>query len=184
MYCIDDYSNLRYKLSNKFSCVNPMFTQEDLMQEFFFPWEYCTRNYDPNKGMKFLNYLTMATTHHYLKCINTKNKDINDTVSFSTPLDLDDTTVEDLLGVDDNIEEVLFQLELKQLLEDKLKTLKEKEVEILKYRYYHNLSFSQIASIYGCSRNNIIQYHNNSMRILRRDDDLVNFYRANINPNY
>ena len=184
MYCIDDYSNLRYKLSNKFSSINPMYTQDDLMQEFYFPWEYCTRNYDPNKGMKFLNYLTMATTHHYLKCINTKNKGINDTVSFSTPLDLDDTTVEDMLGVDDNIEEVLFQLELKQLLEDKLKTLKEKEVEILKYRYYHNLSFSQIAEIYGCTKNNIIQYHNNSMRKLRRDVQLVEFYRANINPNY
>ena len=183
MYSIDDYSNLRYKLSNKFSCVNSMYTQEDLIQEFYFPFNYCTKTYDPNKGMKFLSYLTMATTHHYLKCLNTKNKGINDTISFSTPYE-EDTTLEDLLGVDDNIEEVLFQLELKQLLEDKLKTLKEKEVEILKYRYYHNLSFLQIAYIYGCTRNNIIQYHNNSMRKLRRDVDLVNFYRANINPNY
>ena len=172
-----------YKLSNKYGQVNKLYPAEDLMQEAIFPFLYAKQNYDSDKNMSFSSYLHLATNHHFIKVVNNKNRGVNDTISFDTPVE-EDSTLEDLLGKDDDIEGI-FQRELKELLNRKINSyLTLKERDVLCWYYLDNLTQEDIAILLDCSKTNVQRYLHQAMRKLRQDIDLKKFYIDNINENY
>ena len=181
MYCFDDYKPMIYKLSTKYGQVNKLYPVEDLMNEGYFPFLYAKEHYNPDKNMSFLSYLHLATNHYFLKVVNGKNRDVNDTVSFSTPLE-EDTTVEDLLGEYDDIE-CIFQRELKELMIRKIYsylTLKEQEAVFL--YYWCELSIDEVAILMNTGKSYARELLVKARRTLRKDPDLKQFYIDNINP--
>ena len=181
MYMYEDYKSMIYKLSNKYGRVDKLHTTEDLMQEAYFPFFYAKQNYDSDKNMSFSSYLHLATNHHFWKVVNGKNRDVNDTISFETPLE-EDTTVEDLLGEFDDIE-CIFQAELKELLNRKIYsylTLKEQTAVFL--YYFAGLSIEDVALLMDTHKSYARELLVKARRKLRRDIDLKQFYIDNINP--
>ena len=181
MYCYDDYKPMIYKLSNKYGQVNKLYPAEDLMQESIFPFLYAKEHYNSDKNMSFLSYLHLATNHHFLKVVNGKNRGVNDTISFETPLE-EDTKLEDLLGEFDDIEGI-FQRELKELMNRKIYsylTLKEQEAIFL--YYWCELSIEDIALLMNTHKSYARELLVKARRKLRKDPDLRQFYIDNINP--
>lgn len=183
MYCYDDYKPLIYKLSNKYGQINKLYPVEDLMNEGYFPFLYAKEHYNSDKNMSFLSYLHLATNHYFWKMVNGKNRNVNDTVSFSTPLE-EDTTVEDLLGECDDIEGI-FQRELKELMDRKIYsylTLKEQEAIFL--YYWNELTIEDIAVLMNTHKSYVRELLVRSRRKLRQDPDLKQFYIDNIDCEY
>ena len=181
MYCYDDYKPMIYKLSNKYGQVNKLHTVEDLMNEGYFPFLYAKQHYNSDKNMSFSSYLHLATNHHFLKVVNGKNRNVNDTVSFSTPLE-EETTLEDLLGEYDDIEGI-FQRELKELINRKIYsylTLKEQEAIFL--YYWCELSIEDIALLMNTHKSYARELLVKARRTLRKDPELLQFYKDNIDP--
>jgi RNA polymerase sigma factor (sigma-70 family) len=178
MYCYDDYTPMIYKLSHKYGQINKLYPVEDLMNEGYFPFLYAKEHYNSDK-MSFSSYLHLVTNHHFLKVVNSKNRDVNDTVSFSTPLE-EDTTVEDMLGIEDDIEGV-FQRELKELMDRKIYsylTLKEQEAVFL--YYWSELTIEDIALLMNTHKSYARELLVSARRKLRQDQDLKQFYIDNI----
>ena len=181
MYCYEDYKPMIYKLSNKYGKVNKLHTAEDLMNEGYFPFRYVKEHYNSDKNMSFLSYLYLTTSHHFIKVVNNKNRGVNDTVSFETPLE-DDIKLEDLLGECDDIE-CIFQRELKELIDRKIYsylTLKEQEAVFL--YYWSELSIEDVALLMNTHKSYARELLVKARRKLRRDIDLKQFYIDNINP--
>lgn len=184
MYCYDDYKPMIYKLSTKYGQINKLYPAEDLMNEGYFPFLYAKEHYNSDKNMSFLSYLHLATNHHFLKVVNGKNRDINNTISFETPLEEEETTLEDLLGECDDIEGI-FQRELKELIERKIYsylTLKEQEAVFL--YYWSELTIEDIALLMKTHKSYVRELLVKSRRKLRRDPDLKQFYIDNIDCEY
>lgn len=183
MYCYDDYKPMIYKLSHKYSKVNKLHTEEDLMQEGYFPFLYARDHYNSDKNMSFLSYLHLATNHHFWKVVNGKNRDVNDTISFSTPTE-EDKTVEDLLGECDDIEGI-FQRELRELMIRKIYSyLTLKEQEALFLYYWSELTIDDIAILMNTCKSYARGLLVSARRKLRQDPEIKEFYRANVNENY
>ena len=181
MYCYDNYKPMIYKLSNKYGQVNKLYPAEDLMNEGYFPFLYAKEHYNSDKNMSFSSYLHLATNHHFWKVVNGKNRDVNDTVSFSTPLE-EDTTVEDLLGECDDIEGI-FQRELKELMDRKIYSyLTLKEAEALHLYYWCELTIEDIALLMNTCKSYTRSLLVSARRKLRQDPDLRQFYKDNIDP--
>ena len=181
MYMYEDYKPMIYKLSHKYGQVNKLHTVEDLMNEGYFPFLYAKEHYNSDRDMSFLSYLHLATNHHFLKVVNGKNRNVNDTISFSTPLE-EDTTVEDLLGEYDDIEGI-FQRELKELMDRKIYSyLTLKEQTAIHLYYWCELSIEDIALLMNTHKSYARELLVKARRKLRQDPDLRQFYKDNINP--
>lgn len=181
MYCYDNYKPMIYKLSSKYGQINKLYPAEDLMNEGYFPFLYAKEHYNSDKNMSFLSYLYLTTSHHFIKVVNGKNRNVNDTVSFSTPLE-EDTTVEDMLGEFDDIEGI-FQRELKELMDRKIYsylTLKEQTAVFL--YYFAELSIEDVALLLNTHKSYARELLVKARRTLRKDPDLRQFYIDNINP--
>ena len=177
------YEPLLYKICAKYQYVNKLYSLEDLISEAWIPFQYAYTHYDPTKT-KFSTYLYLCTNHHLIKTVNGINNDINDTASLFAEVD-EDICIGDLIEDESfNLDEILFNRELKCLLSKKLKTLKEREQHILELYYFKELTFNQIAMVYDRCNTVIQSNHNNAMRKLRRDQELQHFYKNNINENY
>lgn len=183
MYCYDNYKPMIYKLSSKYGQVNKLYPVEDLMNEAYFPFLYAKENYNSHRNMSFLSYLYLTTNHHFIKVVNGKNRGINDTVSFETPLE-EDTKLEDLLGEYDDIEGI-FQRELKELMDRKIYsylTLKEQTAVFL--YYYSELTIEDIALLMNTCKSYARSLLVSARRKLRADKELKQFYIDNIDNDY
>ena len=183
MYCYDDYKPMIYKLSHKYGQINKLYPAEDLMNEGYFPFLYARDHYNSSKNMNFSSYLHLVTNHHFLKVVNGKNRNVNDTISFSVPLE-EDTTVEDMLGEFDDIE-CIFQRELKELMNRKIYsylTLKEQEAVFL--YYWCELSIDDVAILMNTGKSYARELLVKAKRKLRADEDLKQFYIDNIDNDY
>ena len=181
MYMYEDYKPMIYKLSNKYGKVNKLYPVEDLMQEAIFPFLYAKDHYNSDKNMSFSSYLHLATNHHFLKVVNGKNRNVNDTISFSTPLE-EDTTVEDLLGEFDDIEGI-FQRELKELMNRKIYSyLTFKEQTAVFLYYWCELTIEDIALLLNTHKSYARELLVKARRTLRKDPELLQFYKDNIDP--
>ena len=191
MFQIDSYHQIEtyekverliYKICSKYQYVNKMYALEDLISESYIAFNYAYNHYSSDKG-SFITYFYLALNHHLLKVINHKN--INSS-SLNVPLEDDKGEVGDLIEDDTiNFEEILFQQELKYLLNrklDDLLTLKERKYLLL--YHYDNISMPDIALIEGCCKENVRRRFVSAYRKLRHDPELKAWYIANINENY
>ncbi len=172
-----------YPIITKYSKINKLYEFQDLEQEAYISSLYAKNYYNSEYNVKYSTYLGMVVNHYLYKKVNYKNLD---TSSLNVPIS-EEHEVVDLIEDDNTIDfmEVLFQSELKQLLRERMEallTLKEKEV--LHYYYWDNLTQESIADIYGYSKSNVQRYLNQGLRKLRRDPQIQQFYKDNINEDY
>lgn len=191
MYQIDLYHQIEtyekverliYKICSKYQYISKLYTLEDLISESYIAFNYAYNHYSSDKG-SFVTFFHLVLNHHLLKVINHKN-----TTTSSLNVKIDDTEDEIIDLVEDNtinLEEILFEQELRSLLNrklDELLTLKEKRYLLL--YHYDNLSFRDIALIEGCCKENVRRRFVSAYRKLRHDPELKAWYIANINENY
>lgn len=170
-----------YPIIKKYSSINPLYDWEDLQQEAYISKMYTDKHHDETKG-QYNTYLGIAVNHQLWKAVNHKN---NTTSSLNVKIDDTDDEVLDL--IEDNtidLNEKLFQYELKTLLERKINSyLTLKERDVLLWYYYDEISIDNIAALLNCSSTNIQRYLHQAKLKLKRDIDIQNFYKDNINPN-
>lgn len=191
MYQIDLYHQIEtyekverliYKVCLKYQYVSKLYALEDLISESYIAFNYAYNHYSSDKG-SFVTFFHLVLNHHLLKVINHKN-----TTTSSLNVKIDDTEDEIIDLVEDNtinLEEILFEQELRSLLNrklDELLTLKEKQYLLL--YHYDNLSFRDIALIEGYCKENVRRRFVSAYRKLRHDPELKAWYIANINENY
>ena len=172
-----------YPIITKYSKINKLYEFQDLEQEAYISCLYAKANYNAEYNVKYSTYLGMVVNHYLYKKVNYKNLD---TSSLNVPIS-EDYEVVDLIEDDNTIDfmEVLFQSELKQLLRERMEILlTSKEREVLHYYYWDNLTQEAISDIYGYSKSNVQRYLNQGLRKLRRDPQIPQFYKDNINEDY
>ena len=175
-------NGLVYKLINKYSKINSMYEYEDLIQEAYIGSVYAKDHYDSKYNMNYSSYLYMVLNHYLHKVVNHKN---DNTSSLNAPANEDYEIIDLLEDNTINFAEMLFQSELRDLLQikmDQLLTFKEKEVLYL--YYWNNATLEVIAGMKGCSWNNIQRLLHQGLRKLRRDEEIQKFYKDNINEDY
>lgn len=105
-------------------------------------------------------------------------------VSISTPLKEGDSeaTIEEMYA-DENAEKAFndiverdFQRECTQALDEALKRLPAKHSELIRYRYYENKTFPELAQLYGCHKSTLVQKQNRVLHRLRLDRKLRTLY--------
>lgn len=182
---IETYENVErliYKICSRYQYVNKLYTLSDLISESYIAFDYAYNHYSSDKG-SFVTFFHLVLNHHLLKVINHKN-----ITTSSLNAKIDDTEDEIIDFVQDstiNFDEILFQQELRSLLNrklDELLTLKEKQYLLL--YHYDNLSYRDIALIEGCCKENVRRRFVSAYRKLRHDEELKAWYIANIDPNY
>ena len=172
-----------YPIIKRYLSINPLYEWDDLQQEAYISKMYTDKHHDETKG-QYNTLLGIAVNHQLWKAVN-HNKN-NTTSSLNVRIDDTDDEVIDL--IEDNtidLNERLFQYELRTLLERKINSyLNDKERNVLLWYYYDDISLDSIAILLDCSRANIQRYLHQAELKLKRDIDIQDFYRSNINPNY
>ena len=171
-----------YPIIKKYSSINPLYDFEDLQQEAYISKMYTDKHHDETKG-QYNTLLGIAVNHQLWKAVNHKN---NTTSSLNVKIDDTDDEIVDL--IEDNtidLNEKLFQYELKTLLNRKIYsylTLKEQEAVFL--YYWCELSIEDIALLMNTHKSYARELLVKARRILRKDPDLKQFYIDNIDNDY
>ena len=170
-----------YPIIKKYSSINPLYDFEDLQQEAYISKMYTDKHHDETKG-QYNTYLGIAVNHQLWKAVNHKN---NTTSSLNVKIDDTNDEIVDL--IEDNtidLNEKLFQYELKTLLDRKVNSyLTLKERDVLLWYYYDEISIDNIAVLINTCKSYARSLLVSARRKLRQDQDLRRFYIDNINPN-
>ena len=170
-----------YPIIKKYSSINPLYDWEDLQQEAYISKMYTDKHHDETKG-QYNTYLGIAVNHQLWKAVNHKN---NTTSSLNVKIDDTNDEIVDL--IEDNtidLNEKLFQYELKTLLDRKVNSyLTLKERDVLLWYYYDEISIDNIAVLINTCKSYARSLLVSARRKLRQDQDLRRFYIDNINPN-
>ena len=170
-----------YPIIKKYSSINPLYDWEDLVQEAYISKMYTDKHHDETKG-QYNTYLGIAVNHQLWKAVNHKN---NTTSSLNVKIDDTNDEIVDL--IEDNtidLNEKLFQYELKTLLDRKVNSyLTLKERDVLLWYYYDEISIDNIAVLINTCKSYARSLLVSARRKLRQDQDLRRFYIDNINPN-
>ena len=170
-----------YPIIKKYSSINPLYDFEDLQQEAYISKMYTDKHHDETKG-QYNTLLGIAVNHQLWKAVNHKN---NTTSSLNVKIDDTNDEIVDL--IEDNtidLDEKLFQYELKTLLDRKVNSyLTLKERDVLLWYYYDEISIDNIAVLINTCKSYARSLLVSARRKLRQDQDLRRFYIDNINPN-
>ena len=170
-----------YPIIKKYSSINPLYDFEDLQQEAYISKMYTDKHHDETKG-QYNTLLGIAVNHQLWKAVNHKN---NTTSSLNVKIDDTNDEIVDL--IEDNtidLNEKLFQYELKTLLDRKVNSyLTLKERDVLLWYYYDEISIDNIAVLINTCKSYARSLLVSARRKLRQDQDLRRFYIDNINPN-
>lgn len=151
-----DYMPLIYATIRRFD----KFETEEAIDEAKMVLIEAILNYDENQGT-FGNYLKHRLNYHFWD----KAKK-----PFPVSLDADNgkgPSLKDLLTSDDDIEDNFFNKEKYKDLYAKIKKLDDKDVLIIKLKYWENLSDKKIGEIMGLSAKTIRNRHSLAIRALR-----------------
>ena len=94
----------------------------------------------------------------------------------STAPGTEDAALEDIIAdpsnMEEDVEEKMFQEHERQVLDDAIKTLPEREAEIICERYFENMTLADIANERKLSRERVRQIENKALGRLRKLDEL------------
>ena len=171
-----------YPIIKKYSSINPLYDWDDLTQEAYISKMYTDKHHDETKG-QYNTYLGIAVNHQLWKVVNHKN---NSTSSLNVKIDDTDDEIMDL--IEDNtidLNEKLFQYELKTLLERKLYSLLTLKEQTAVFLYYWNeLTIRDVATLMNTCKSYARSLLVSARRKLRADEELKRFYIDNINNDY
>lgn len=183
-----DYYHLHTDL-----CARAGVTLDDLKQESYFAFMAAVNYYDPDKGFLFLSFMT----YPLLKAFNGacglitqkgKSEPLNNFKSLSTPVGEEDLTLEDMLEDEtagegfQSIEELDYAKRLHSDLEDCINTLNQNQQEVIRCRYFSEMSFSDIAEHQNINESLCRNRELEALRKLRRGKNFARLqkYRDDI----
>lgn len=142
------------------------YEEEDYIQEGLVSLYKAMLNYDESKGIKFSAFAFIVVKRNLIKRIKCEKNKLNQTKNYVSSLNIgrddnmDDTEKIDFIESETNIEEEVVQKDNEKILFKNvhrlMESLKPEYQDILKY-LLDNKSQTDIASIMGCSRQNISQ---------------------------
>lgn len=80
-------------------------------------------------------------------CLNFKRTIKNNLVSLNQSINEDEGTLEDVLLAEDDVEDEIVNLEIKDIIKTNLKEIPDKYRIIIVLRYYENLDYNEIAKL-------------------------------------
>ncbi len=172
--------------ANHWARLNPRLDYEDLMQEGRLALLRADEQYDPQRGVKFLTYATLAIQRamseharhfaHPMKIPRLRGgrRIVVSCISFDAPL-LDDgsrSTLADRLP-EHEAEVGLSQMnDLMSLAEQALLKLKPQQQAVLKARFLDGRKLHEVGKDYGVTRERIRQIESKALRLLRANRTL------------
>lgn len=170
---LKQYNGTILKVANKFNIANSRFDFEDLVEEGRVAAIAAAASFDPNKGVKFITYLTNALKRELSKFVGNNSYEFNvpeyyrrkeyekhgslehlqvPSISLNegaTTSQVGESDSDSLYSViasgDMNPEEALLKEERIQILREEMQRLPEKEREVLRMRYFENWTLAQVA---------------------------------------
>lgn len=154
---------------------------EDLCQSGYLAMVEAVESYDPAAGGMFSTWFmyhlktafAVATGYRTQKG---RKEPLNNFISLDTPL-TDDADSDDLMDVvadpagmcrQEAVEETIWRKELQNTVEVAMLTVPEKYREVLRLRYWDNMSLEEIGDLRGVSKERIRQMENKGLRLLRQ----------------
>ena len=114
----------------------------DLVQEVYIKVFNNINKFDGN--MPFHPWMRRISVN---TCLNFKRTIKNNIISLNQSINEDEGTLEDVLLADDQVEDEILNLEIKDIIKTNLKELPEKYRIIIVLRYYENLDYNEIAKL-------------------------------------
>lgn len=168
---------------------------DDLYQSGYLAMVAAVDTYDPAAGGAFSSWLMYHLMNAFAEtagCRTQKGRQepLNNSISLDTPL-TDDADSDDLMDViadpaglqwRESLEESIWRKELQEAVEAALSTVPEQYREILRLRYWEDMTLDEVGNLRGISKERVRQMENKGLRILRRPkaaNQLYAFYDFN-----
>ena len=176
------------KLAWKYSNINYLYTYEDLQSESYLALTEAAEKYDPGRG-NFSTFLFTSLNHYLYQVVNGKsskekgNRILNECISIYTIIsDKDDDcmlidTIEDEVAQEmiDNLPEIMFISDLRQVEEEAISKLTPKQKLVVEAVNGFNstlYSEAELATLLEVTPGNIWDIKNNAYRKLRHNQEL------------
>jgi len=171
---------------------------DDAYQEACYSLCKAVRRYEPDKGafMPYLIFWTASSMRRYYlwnsrvmkmpekafllkdtldnkeaeklaKELGVKKHTILDAFSLQRYAEVSIDDYEELIG-DDGLEDSVINAEMREKLKEALRRLNDKERFVIFRKYWDNMSFKQIGSMLGLSKESIRQLHNKTLKKLKK----------------
>ena len=153
-------------------------TIEDLEQSGFLALVDAVNLFDPERGASFLTYLNHHLHHYFnetagFRTARTAGDPINSALSLDAPLDEDGTTLADLHAdpqdVTEGPEDLLYRQQLRATLDAAIDRLPTEDADVIRKRYFRNMTQNEIASEKNVSAARIQQREQKALRTLRSE---------------
>lgn len=165
---------------------------EDLYQSGYPAMVEAVESYDPAAGTTFSTWFMYRLKTAFAEATGRRTQKgnrepLNNSLSLDTPL-TDDADSDDLMAViadpagqqwRESLEESMWQKQLQETVEAALSTVPEQYREILRMRYWDNMSLRDVGDLRGISCERVRQMENKGIRILRQPRNachLISFY--------
>lgn len=154
---------------------------DDLYQSGYIAMVKAVHTYDPAAGTAFSTWLIPYLKTAFAEATGRRtrrgqNEPLNNSISLETPLS-DDADSDDLMDViadpaglqwRESLEESMWRKELQEAVESALSTVPEQYREILRLRYWEDMTLRDIADLRGISWERVRQMENKGIRLLRQ----------------
>ena len=157
---------------------------EDLYQSGYLAMVAAVNTYDPTAGGNFVTWLMYHLKNAFAEITgyrtqSGKNEPLNNCISLDTPLsdNSDSDTLADVV-VDpagllwrDSLEESMWRENLKTVLDEVMGSVPEDLQDVLRLRYWDNMTLEAAGELRGVGKERIRQMENKAIRILRRPEN-------------
>ena len=153
-------------------------TEEDLIQSGYFALLDAVAGYDPERGAHFIGYLAYHLHRQFGVCaglvlVRDREDPISSSISLDTPIDDEDfSTLGELQpdphDITEEPEERLYRAQLHVALENAMEELNPKDADVIRKRFYQNMTLKEAAALAGVSLDRIRQREQKGLRILRK----------------
>lgn len=174
----ESYSNW---LSENGKRIDSIDFVDDLTQSGYFAVIDAVKYYDPCAGLKFTSYLSNTLKRAFREAAGTrtcKRDPMDSSFYLDAPCgDEDDTSFLDLIGDSDNrtlqIEESIYNQELRAALDEAFSILTAREKEVLTLRFYFDVTFTEQATTKNVSRTRISQIASDAFEKIRHNRQIM-----------
>lgn len=168
-------------LSENSKHIDPQDFVDDLTQAGYFAVIDAVKYFDASAGLKFTTYLdkTLKNAFREAAGIRTSKRDpLDSSLYLDTPCGEDeDCSILDLIGSPDSdmlqIDENVYNRELRAALEDALLILTDREWEILRLRYFFGISYSEQAANKNVSKSYIANVAGEAFEKIRSNSQVM-----------
>lgn len=162
---------------------------DDLYQSGYLAMVDAVESYDPAAGSAFSTWFGFYLKTAFAEAAGYRTQKgrkepLNNSISLDTPL-TDDADSDDLIDViadpaglrwRDSLEESIWRKQLQEAVESAMSTVPEQYREVLRQRYWENMTLRDIGDLHGISWERVRQMEKKGLRILRQPKSAGHLY--------